>query len=237
MNDNISQKERARKIIGWVSILLLIPAVICIGVWVFADRQYNLISIIIAILSCIPFFFRFESGKHGARELTSIAVMVAISVIGRLVFYALPGFKPVTAIVIITGIAFGAEAGFITGSLSALVSNMYFGQGPWTPFQMFVWGFVGFFAGLIFKNRKRPNRIILGIVGILGGVLYSLIMDIWTTLSATGEFNIDAYLLNIASSFTFMAIYAVSNVIFLQILAYPLLNKTDRVKVKYNIFR
>lgn len=232
-----SRKKAIRRTVGAAVLLIVIPLVIYAGIQVYSDRRYMPVSMTVALLSCIPFFLRFEKGKYGTREMTVIAVMTAISVIGRLVFYALPGFKPVTAIVIITGIAFGAEAGFLTGSLSALVSNVFFGQGPWTPFQMLLWGLIGFFAGLASYNKKRPNRIVLTVLGVLGGIIFSLIMDIWTTLSATGTFTVQAYLLNVFSSLPFMAVYAVSNVIFLLLLAPSLLDKTDRIRAKYRIFQ
>lgn len=231
------KKTAIRRVVGSAVLLIVIPLVIYSGIKVFSDRSYTLVSLTVALLSCVPFFLRFEKGKYGTREMTVIAVMTAVSVIGRLVFYALPGFKPVTAIVIITGIAFGAEAGFLTGSLSALVSNVFFGQGPWTPFQMLLWGLIGFLAGIVSHNKKRPNKIVLTVLGVLGGIVYSLVMDIWTTLSATGSVTLQAYLLNVLSSLSFMAVYAVSNVIFLLLLAPSLLDKTDRIRLKYNIFQ
>lgn len=74
----------------------------------------------------------------------------------------LPNFKPCSAIIIITAVAFGPEAGFLTGALTAFVSNFIFGQGPWTPWQMFTWGLVGFLAGIlqnagVFKGRSRRH--------------------------------------------------------------------------------
>lgn len=229
--------KRVKLFLSLTVYLIAIPIVIFIGVKLFNDRKYNIISMVTAFLACVPFFIGFERGKTGARELVVIAVMTAISVVGRLIFAPLPGFKPVTAIVIITGIAFGPQAGFLTGSMSAIVSNIFYGQGPWTPFQMFVWGLIGLIAGLIFSRNKKPNIILLIIIGILGGVMYSLLMDIWTTLSIDGGFNITRYLFYIISSLPFMAIYAVSNVIFLVVLTNPILSKLNRVKSKYGIFK
>lgn len=227
---------KIKKIITACVYLIAVPAVIALGVFLFKDRKYNVISIAVAILSCVPFFVRFEKGKRSARELTVIAVMTAISVLGRVIFAPVPGFKPVSAIVIITGIAFGCEAGFITGSLSAVVSNIFFGQGPWTPFQMFVWGFIGFLAGAIFYRRQKPGIVSLIIIGIIGGILFSLMMDIWSVLSIDGEFLWSRYLTSVISSLPFMAVYAVSNVVFLLLLTKPLLEKLNRVKTKYGIF-
>lgn len=228
--------RKKKNILSYAIYFAAIPAVIVLGVALFNDGKYNLISMAIALLACVPSFVRFEKGRNTARELVALAVMIALSVVGRVIFAPLPGFKPVTAIVIITGMAFGAQAGFLTGSMSAVVSNFYFGQGPWTPFQMFVWGFIGFLAGVIFRNPdKKPNLILLSLAGVLGGVLFSLMMDVWTTLS-WGEFLLSRYIMFVGSSLPFMAIYAVSNVIFLLVLARPLLSKLNRVRVKYGIF-
>ena len=90
---------RWRTIVTLAIYLIVIPAVIIIGVKLFADRKYNIISIVIAFLACVPFFIGFEKGKAGARELVVIATLTAISVLGRLIFAPIPGFKPVTAIV------------------------------------------------------------------------------------------------------------------------------------------
>lgn len=117
-----------------------------------------------------------------------LAVMTALSVAGRFIFAPIPFFKPVTAMVVIAGMYFGAEFGFLTGALSAVISNFYFGQGAWTPFQMFSWGIIGFIAGIL-SSRLIRSKIILVIYGALAGVVYSLIMDIWTVLWMDGMFN------------------------------------------------
>lgn len=231
------KKQIYKTIVSVCIFFIVIPLVIWFGVWLFNDRKYNVISMAIALLSCVPFFIRFEKGKSGAREVVVIAVMTAFSVIGRLIFSPIPGFKPVTAITIIAGIALGAESGFMVGSLTAIVSNIFFGQGPWTPFQMFVWGIIGFLSGLCFYKKQTSNRFILAVIGLVGGIAYSLLMDIWTTVSMEGTFNISRYLFYISSSFPFMAIYAVSNVVFLFVLAKPFLEKLNRIKTKYGIFQ
>ena len=130
-------KSKIKTAIDLSIAFIVVPAVIFIGVTLFNDRKYMLISVFIAFLSCLPFFVAFEKGRRTGRELVVIAVMSAISIVGRIIFAPIPGFKPVSAIVIITGMALGAEAGFITGSMTALASNVFFGQGPWTPFQCF----------------------------------------------------------------------------------------------------
>lgn len=224
------------KKINYFIIMILIPLSIALGVILFKDRKYNLISIIIAFLSCLPIFFSFEKGKTSTRKMTILSVMVAISVAGRFVFGAIPGFKPVTAIVVITAIYFGSEAGFLTGSLSAIISNIYFGQGPWTPFQMFSWGMLGLIAGLPFMRKLLlKNKIILAIYGVFAGVIYSLMMDVWTVLAMDGVFNAKRYIAAVTTALPVMAIYAVSNVVFLMLAIKPFGEKLERIKTKYGI--
>lgn len=221
---------------------LFLPAAVTaalalVGALIPGGRGGNLISVALAILACIPAFVLFETEKHDAREVVAIAVMSAISVLSRVIFAPIPAFKPVSAIVMITGMAFGAEAGFITGSVSALVSNFYFGQGVWTPFQMLAWGLSGLLAGLILRESRHKNKKwVLVILGICGGALFSLLMDIWTTLSFDGKFSFLRYLFYTVRSLPFTAVYCVSNVILLLILAEPLCKKTDRLREKYGIF-
>lgn len=97
------------------------------------------------------------TSQDECQKIALIAVMTAMSVAGRFVFAALPGFKPVTAVVVLCGMYLGADAGFICGALSALISNCYFGQGPWTPFQMLVWGIIGLVAGLSGKQLQKAG--------------------------------------------------------------------------------
>lgn len=217
-------------------VFLLIPLTVALGVWLFGDRKFNVISAAVAFLSCVPFFIRFERGKNGARELAVIAVMTAFSVVGRLVFAPLPGFKPVTAFTVISGVALGPEGGFLVGSLTAVVSDFFFGQGPWTPFQMFSWGILGFLSGVLLFRANKKSLAVICLLGAAGGAVFSLIMDIWTTLSLDGGFVWRRYAANVFAGLPFMGIYALSNVVFLLLLAKPFLSKLERIKTKYGIF-
>ena len=198
--------------------------------------QYRLAFPLLAFLLTLPALIIFEWRRSGARELAAIAVMTGISVVGRVLFAPLPGFKPVSAVVILTGLSFGPLAGFMTGAATALLSNFFFGQGPWTAFQMFAWGAVGFLAGLFSRSRLRKNPLLLGFLGVLGGVLFSALTDLWTTVAATGTLLPAAYLTFLASGLPFTVLYAVSNVLFLLVLTRPILRKTDRLKQKYGLF-
>lgn len=223
-----------KRIISFIILCVLVPAAVVAGALLFDERRYAWVILCVTLLSCLPMFISFERNSADAKRLVMIAVMTALSVAGRFLFAALPGFKPVTAMVVITAMYFGSEAGFMTGALSAVISNFYFGQGPWTPFQMFSWGIIGLLAGL-FARRLRQSRIWLSVFGVLAGVLYSLLMDIWTVFWADGYFNITRYIAAVGSAAWFTAVYAVSNVIFLMLFAKPIGKILDRISVKYGI--
>ncbi|OLS02321.1 ECF transporter S component [Tissierella creatinophila] len=238
MQEDPNRKYKLNKKRFFFSVLILtivIPIILLFGIKLFNDRRYNLISIIIAFLSCIPFFIRFESKRPKAREIMVIVVMASISVTSRIIFAPIPGFKPVTALTAITGIAFGPEAGFLTGAISALVSNMFFGQGPWTPFQMIAWGLLGFIAGVLSKFNLMKNKAFLILYSIFAGIFYSLIMDIWHVLSIDGLFTLEKYKIAIVAAIPFTIIYAVSNIFFLILLNKPIGEKLDRIKIKYGL--
>ena len=222
-----------RRALSYILIFAAIPLMIILGVRFLDDRQFNLVSMAVTLLGCFCFYLSFENKKIPTVEIVIIAVMVAIASIGRVIFYPLPAFKPVTAIIILTAMYFGAEAGFITGSFTALVSGIFYLQGPWVPFQMFVWGIIGFVAGVLQEKNLLSEKLPLCVYGIISGAMFSLIMDIWTVISVDGTFSFARYLTMVGISMPFMLTYCVSNVVFLLILAKPLGNKFKRIKTKY----
>lgn len=223
-----------KKWISYTVLCVLIPLTVLGGALLFRDKQYAWISLCVAVLACIPLFLRFERRDARTKELLLIAVMTALSSVGRFLFAPLPGFKPVTAFVVLAAIYFGGEAGFITGALSAVISNIYFGQGPWTPFQMFAWGFIGLAAGWLAKPL-RAHKLWLILYGAFSGILFSVLMDIWTVLWQDGVFNVSRYLAALFTALPFMAIYAASNVVFLLVLSRPIGKILDRLKTKYDL--
>ena len=215
-------------------LFLLIPLCILLGVTVFHDRAYLWVSLCIAVLACVPVFISFEKGTANTQKMIVLSVMVALSVLGRFAFSALPHFKPVTAVVVLTGMYLGAESGFLCGALSAIVSNILFGQGPWTPFQMFTWGVIGLLAAGFSRWLKR-NRVALSLYGVFSGILYSMMMDIWTVLAWDGTFSVARYFAAVLAAIPVTGIYVVSNVIFLLVLAKPIGEKLDRMIRKYGL--
>lgn len=228
---------KKKRLISALLLFIGIPLVLIMGMTLFNDGKYNIISMIVAIIACIPFFLAFEKRKPDAREILIIAVMSAITVASRAAFAWIPGFKPVTAFTAITGFKLGPESGFLTGAVAAVASNMFFGQGPWTPFQMFTWGTIGYIAGLLGRTKWMDTKIGLIIFGIFAGILFSFVMDIWTVLSYDGAFNWPRYFAALGTALPFTITYALSNVVFLLLLTKPIGDKLERIKVKYGIMQ
>ena len=133
-----------KKLQPWT--LVLVPALLILLAFL-RPPSMRLISIVVVVIAIIPFFADFEMAHLRARDLMPIVVMTALAVAGRLIFAPLPAVTPVTAIVIVTAMAFGRSTGFMTGALVMLVGNIFFGQGPWTPWQMYCMGLVGYISG------------------------------------------------------------------------------------------
>ncbi|MBQ9416718.1 MAG: ECF transporter S component [Clostridia bacterium] len=217
----------------WVT-LGVIPLVVLVGFLAFRDRLYLWISFAVVILSMIPFFLSFEKRRISTARLVLLSVLVALSVLGRYLFSFVPAFKPVTALAILTGAYLGMECGFVCGSMSALLSNIIFGQGPWTPFQMFTWGLLGFLAGLL-APLFRKHHWTLWVYGAFAGLLYSMVMDIWTVMETDGAFSWAGYWTYQAAAVPVTLIMIGSNFIFLLLLSKPIGKNLERLCTKYGI--
>ncbi|MFQ9601882.1 MAG: ATP-binding cassette domain-containing protein, partial [Flavonifractor plautii] len=173
------RKLAKRTVVAAVLVLLMIPLTLYIGVFYLDNKKYYFISLLVLLECMLPFFLIFEGRKPQARELVIIAVLCAIGIAGRAALFMLPQFKPVMAVTIIAGVAFGGETGFLVGAMTMLASNVLFGQGPLTPWQMFSMGIIGFLAGILFrKGLLRRNRGALCVFGALAAILiYGGIMN------------------------------------------------------------
>ncbi len=228
-----------RTILAFVLILTAIPAVILFGIFFLNDRSDYFISICVIILSMLPFFLVFENRRPQAREIVVIAVMAGLAVAGRAAFFMLPQFKPTAAIVIITGISLGGEAGFLTGALAGFVSNFFYGQGPWTPWQMFSFGIIGFLAGLLFRRKRGKWKYFRVWTCLYGGLaalmIYGFLMDTSTVFMGMGAVHETAFLAAYLSGLPMNIIHGTASAVFLAILGEPMMRKLDRIKKKYGI--
>ena len=174
--------HRKRTIVSSFIIFGLIPLTIFIGVKFLDQSKYMIVSLLILIYTMVPFFMVFERRRPKAREIVLIAMMSALTVVAQLFFHVTIPVQIGTALVIISGAALGPEAGFLIGAISRFVCNFYMGQGPWTPWQMFCWGILGFLAGMAFnkvdldKLKSRDFKMIMGpVICVLFGIAAAFI--------------------------------------------------------------
>ena len=235
----VTQRKLSKRTrIAAVLIVLCIPLTIFSGVMYLGNQHYNVTAILVLLECMIPFFLVFESRKPKARELVTIAVLCAIGVAGRSAFFMLPQFKPVLALVIISGVAFGGETGFLVGAVTMLAANLLFSQGPWTPWQMFSMGSIGFLAGVLFrKGLLRRSRGSLATFGAFSAVIiYGGIMNPAAALMYNSQtLNWEIIKAYYVSGLPMDLIHAAATVIFILIAAEPMLEKLDRIKVKYGL--
>ena len=231
------RKLQKRTVVATLLILLLIPLTLFIGAYYFDGRKYYFISLLILLECMLPFFLIFEGRKPQARELVLIAVLVALNVAGRAVFFMLPEFKPVVAMTILAGVAFGGETGFLVGAMTMLVSNMLFSQGQWTPWQMFSMGIIGWLAGVLYrKGVLRRSRISLCIFGVIcSTIVYGGIMNPASALMWAHTINWNILKSYYLTGIPVDLVRAIATFIFLWLGAEPMLEKLDRIKTKYGL--
>ena len=226
-----------RFLVAAVLILLLIPLTLLAGETLLSGRKYYFISLLILLETMLPFFLVFEGRRPQARELVLVAALCALGVAGRAVFFMLPSFKPVLALTIIAGVALGGETGFLVGSTIMLVSNILFSQGPWTPWQMFTAGIIGFLAGFLYRRGVlRRSRVSLCVFGALSAILiYGGIMNPASALMWTHDLNWSILLAYYLTGFPMDCVHAAATWLFLWFAAEPMLEKLDRIKIKYGL--
>lgn len=220
-----------------VAMLLLAFATALGGYYLLGDRKGLVISLLLVLYAMVPFFAGFEQKKPKAREIVILAVLIATAVVGRAAFFMVPNFKPIVAIVIVSGAGLGKESGFLVGAMSAFVSNFLFGQGPWTPYQMIAMALIGYLAGLIFHRFQGQVKLapLVAFGALATFFLYGAIVDLWSILSMTQEPSLAVAMGIYAAGVPFNLVHAAATTIFLLLLAKPMLGKLDRVRVKYGM--
>ncbi len=218
-------------------LLFAVPLTVWLGMTYLGGRKYYFVSLLVLLETLLAFATAFERRKPQARELVTVSVLCALAVAGRAAFFMLPQFKPVTALVILSGICLGGETGFLVGAVTAFVSNFFFGQGPWTPWQMFAFGVIGLLTGLLARRGLLgKNKLSLCAYGFgVTLILYGVIMNVASVLMWQPSPTPTMLLAACAAGLPFDLIHAASTAFFLWILAAPIIQKLERVKVKYGL--
>ena len=214
---------------------LLIPATLFLGTKI-PGRSYYITSTLMILELMVPFFMAFEGRKPQARELVVIAVMCAIAIVGR-VAIPIPNFKAIFAIIMLSGIAFGPEAGFMVGAISAFASNFFYGQGAYTPWQMMAYGAGGMLAGFLFAKGRLPQKPwVMAVFGFFATILWvGPLLDCSHIFLMLSVINRDSILAALLSGFPVNLSQAICTVLIMLLFGRPLLDKLDRVKTKYGM--
>ncbi|MGI8585953.1 MAG: ECF transporter S component, partial [Thermoleophilaceae bacterium] len=187
-------------------------------------------------LALVAGFAWYERSRPPAKVVTLVAALAALAIVGRIAFAPIPNVKPTTDIVLLTGFALGGAPGFCVGAVTALISNFFFLQGPWTPWQMVAWGGVGIAgAGLARLTRGRElGRVPLALACGAAGLAFGAFMDLYIwTLGA--EQTPVAYLTVSASSLPFNVAHMAGNFVFCLLIGPPLVRALRRYRRRVEV--
>ena len=231
------QGKSVKRPIGYI-VMLLFTIIVLLTFWRLGNGRYYLFATLLIIGGMLPFILGFEKKKPQAGEIVLVSVMSAFAVVARMAFSFVPHFKPLAGIVMITGMAFGPTAGFISGMLSLFVSNLAFAQGPWTPWQMFAFGIAGFVAGIMYEKKimNENKRVVTALFGFL-----IVLLIVGSLLDTSTFFLMDGMMGDITpwaiylSGLPVNAVDGAATAITLLILCKPFMERINRIKLKYDI--
>lgn len=226
-----------------LEVVLLAAVPLAMGLALVAGfAQTALLMLLVVTVVLALFFAGYEAGRPALRQIMPTLVLSALAAAGRILFAAVPDFKPVSAIAIIAGATLGRRNGFMVGALAALASNFFFGQGMWSPWQMYAWGMVGYLGGVlasagVFDNRAtgKPRMVALVTCGLASGALYGVIINAYGVLGFVRPFTWPGALAYVAASLPFDVIHGVATAVFLAVLYGPWTRRINRVVCKYGL--
>lgn len=218
-----------------VTCFLVIPLTLILGTKL-SGRAYYVTSTLVILEILIPFLLAFEGRKPQARELVVIAVLCALAVASRAAI-PIPNFKPTYAVIMLSGIAFGPEAGFLVGAVTAFASNFFYGQGAYTPWQMFAYGAGGMLAGFVFRKKWLPREpLAMGIFGYLVVLVFiGPILDTCSVFLTLPEISLKSAWPLYISGFPVNLSQGACTFLTMLLFGRPLLEKLDRVKTQYGM--
>lgn len=230
MHDALSRGHKVLDAIVLVSVPLIL------GVCAFTNFQQSaLLTFAVAVVALTLFFAGYERSKPALRQIMPTVVLAALAAAGRILFAPIPDFKPVSAICILSGAVFGRRSGFMVGALAALVSNFFFGQGAWTPWQMYTWGLIGYLSGIAAAHGWLNKRPVLVTWGFMSAMLYGLILNGWYVIGFVHPITWQSVAMAYAAGLPLDCVHGVATVIFLVALYFPWKRKLERIKRKYDM--
>jgi energy-coupling factor transport system substrate-specific component len=176
--------------------------------------SWELASFLILGALLLAGFAWYERSRPPAQVVAMVAALAALAIAGRVAFAAFPNVKPTTDIVIFAGYALGPAGGFAVGGLTALVSNIWFGQGPWTPWQMAGWGMCGLLGAALAIGGRNVGRFTLAAVCGLAGLLYGALLNFSLMATYGGDLSLEHFLVLESRAIPFDAAHAIGNIVF-----------------------
>jgi len=181
-------------------------------------------------------FAWYERSHPSSKLLALVATLAALAVLGRIAFAPLPNVKPTTDIVVLAGFALGAAPGFAVGATAALASNVFFGQGPWTPWQMVGWGLCGILGALLARaTNDDAGRWQLAATCAFAGALYGTLLDVQQWLVFSPEHSLAQYGVVASASLAFNVAHIAGNVAFALALGPALARMLKRFRARCEI--
>jgi energy-coupling factor transport system substrate-specific component len=214
--------------------LISVPAVLVICA-IFKIKETLLLSTLVTIAALAVFFIQFERRRIQARDVMPVVVLSAVACAGRILLNPLPNIQPVSAIIIVGAICFGSQSGFLTGALSALISNMFLGQGAWTPWQMYLWGMMGYTAGMLANTGIFRYKTAVYVYGFISSFLMGALMDMWFVIGFVRPITLGAMIMAAGTGLVFNIMHALSTLGFLLLVLNPWIVKLSRIKQKFGL--
>jgi energy-coupling factor transport system substrate-specific component len=198
--------------------------------------SWPLISLAVLGVALAAGFVWYERGHPSARVLALVGTLAALAVLGRIAFAPLPNVKPTTDIVLIAGYALGGAPGFVVGAITALVSNFFYGQGPWTPWQMAAWGAVGIGGAVLARmTARRLGRLPLALACAAAGLGYGFVLDVSTWINFTGGATSGTLGAVLISAAPFDAAHAIGNFLFCLAFGPALVRAVSRFRDRFQV--
>ena len=193
------------------------------------------LTLLVALLAVGLVFASFEASRPPLRQLMPTAVLAATAAAGRVLFAPIPDVKPVSAIAVIAGATLGRRSGFMVGAVAALVSNFFFGQGSWTPWQMYAWGLVGYLGGVFADRGLLERGGVLYAWGFLSALMYGAILNGYYVLGFVRPLTWPSVLAAYAAGFPLDCVHGVATAAFLAAIWLPWGRAIRRVVAKYDL--
>ena len=193
-------------------------------------------SLVVLGLALVAGFAWYERSHPTARVLALVATLAALAALGRIAFAPIPNVKPTTDIVLLTGYALGGAPGFAVGAVAALASNVFFGQGPWTPWQMCAWGGVGIGGALLARAAGRElGRAGLAVACAVAGAGYGVVMNLHLWVTFSGDHSLAKLGAIFTTSFPFDVAHIVGNVLFCLVFGPALVRALSRYRQRFEV--